>query len=158
MIGCLRVQHRRVKAGMHEQRAVVMQPAGRRSDLDRHPLAQTGVELCERGEQRRLAAHLLPGDRARQLQIVIAQQEQAAAVIDQAEHDAQRLGVVRPVVGKVAKLHDEAVGGRGVAKRDGIAVHVADHADRHARRDGSNGHFAAACGVISRSATSPARS
>ena len=89
---------------------------------------------------------------------MIAQQEQAAAFVDQAEHDAQRAGVVRSVVGEVAELHHEAVGGGGVAERNGIAVHVAHHANGRVLRDGSDSHVGAACGEVSRSAMSRARS
>ena len=117
-----------------------------------------GIELRQRRVQGRLVAHRLAGEETRQLQVVVAQQEQAAAFIDQAEHDAQRTGVVRSVVGEVAKLHHEAVGGGGVAEGNGIAMHVAHHADGRVLRERSDSHVGAACGEVSRSAMSRARS
>ena len=99
----------------------------------------------------------MAGEEARQLQVVVAQQEQAAAFIDQAEHDAQRAGIVGAVVGEVAKLHDEAVGGGGVAEGGGVAMHVAHHPDGRVLREGSD----SACRrqpPVSRRAMSPARS
>ena len=77
----------------------------------------------------------MAGEEARQLQIMVAQQEQSAAFVDQAEHDAQRAGVVRAVVGQVAELHDEAVGGGGVAECGGVAMHVTHHPDGCVLRD-----------------------
>ena len=96
-----------------------------------------GIELRQGRVQGRFVAHRLAGEEARQLEVVVAQQEQAAAFVDQAEHDAQHAGVVGSVIGEVAKLHHEAVGGGGVAERDGVAVHVAHHADGRVVRDGS---------------------
>ena len=111
--------------------------------------------MCRQG---RLVAHRLAGEKARQLQVVVAQQEQAAAFVDQAEHDAQCAGVVGSVVGEVAKLHHEAVGGGGIGERGGIAVHITHHTDGGVLRDGSDSHAATACCQVSRSAMSPARS
>ena len=122
---------------MHEDRAVAPQPGRRDRDLGYHALAQAVVELRQRRVQRRLVADRMAGEEAGQLQIVIAQQEQPAALIDQPEHDAQRLGVVRPVVGEVAELNDEAVGCGGVGECDGVAMHVAHHADGGVLGDGS---------------------
>jgi hypothetical protein len=48
------------------------------------------------------------------------------------------------MVGKVAELDNEAVGRRGVGKADGVAVHVAHHADGRVGRNGSASHFTAA--------------
>ena len=133
--------------------------AGAHGHLGHHALAQLGIELRQGRVQGRLVAHRMAGEEARQLELVIAEQEQTAAFIDQAEHDAQRPGVVRPVVGEVAKLHHEAVGGGGVAECDGIAVHVAHHADGRVLRDGSDEPCRrAACGEVSRSAMSQVRS
>ena len=143
---------------MHEERAVALQPGRRDGHLGHHALAQLGIELCQGRVQGRLVAHRLAGEEARQLEVVVAQQEQAAALVDQAEHDAQHSGVVGSVVGEVAKLHHEAVGGGGVAECDGVAVHVAHHADGRVLRNGSDSHVGAACGEVSRSAMSRARS
>ena len=68
--------------------------------------------------------------------VVVAEQEQPAPGVDQPEHQLQRAVAVRSVVGKVAKLHDEAIGRGGVGEGDRIAVHVAHHADAGA---GGNG-------------------
>ena len=81
-----------------------------------------------------------PARKRASLRSWLPKQEQAAAFVDQAEHDAQRAGVVGAVVGEVAKLHHEAVGGGGVAERNGVAMHVAHHPDGRVLRDGSNGH------------------
>ena len=83
----------------------------------------------------------MAGEEARQLEVVIAQQEQAAAFVDQAEHDAERAGIVWTVVGEVAKLHHEAVGGGGVAERDSVAMHVAHHPNGRVLRDSPDSHF-----------------
>ena len=120
--------------------------------------AKVGIELCQGRAQGRLVAHRLSGEEAGQFEVVIAEQEQATAFIDQSEHEAQHSGVVGSVIGEVAKLHHEAIGGGGVAECDGIAMHVAHHADGRVLWNGSDNHVGAACGEVSRSAMSRARS
>ena len=135
VLGRGRLEHRGVETAVNEDRAVAPLPGGGAGDLGHHPLAQVVVELRQRRAQGRLVADRMAGEEACQLQIMIAQQEQSAALIDQAEHDAKRAGVVRPVVGEIAELHYEAVGGGRVAECDGVAMHVAHHPDGRILRD-----------------------
>jgi hypothetical protein len=65
---------------------------------------------------------------------VVAQNEQAASLVDQFEHDAEGAGAVRAVIYKVAELDDEAVGGDGVAERGGVAMDIAHDPDAGGQR------------------------
>jgi hypothetical protein len=117
------------------------QPGRRGSDFCYHTLAQAVVELCERGIQRCLVADRMAGEEAAQLQVVITQEEQPAALIDQPEHDAQRFSVVGAVVGQVAELNDEAFGCGGVGERDSVAMHVAHHTNGGVGGNEPGSHF-----------------
>ena len=85
-------------------------------------------------------AHGMAGEEAGQLQVVVAQQKQAAAFVDQAEHDAQHPGVVRAIIGEVAELDDEAVGGGGIRESGCVAVHVTHHSNGCVPRKRSDSH------------------
>ena len=60
---------------------------------------------------------------------MIAQQEQSAALVDQAEHDPEGACVVGAVIREISKLHHEAVRGGGIAECGRVTVHVANHPD-----------------------------
>src|SRR3984885_6657353 len=137
------VQHHGVESAVHEQGPVSAQPDRRGGHLRHHALAKAGIELRQRGVQRRLAAHRMSGEEACPLQVVIAQQEQSAPLVDQPKHDAQGFIVLGSIVGKVAELHDETIGGGGVREGDGVAVHVAYHADGCVAGNRSGSHVAA---------------
>ena len=79
-----------------------------------------------------IARDVMPEQAARQLEIMVAEQEHAALLVDQPEHDGKRAGRVRPVIHQIAQLHDVAVGLGGEGKSAGIAMHVAHHAQGHA--------------------------
>ena len=49
-------------------------------------------------------------------------------------------GAVRTVVGQIAELHDEAVGGDRVGEAGGVAMDVADNSDFRTRGNGGIGH------------------
>ena len=108
---------------------------------------QLVVKLAERVLQLRPHRHPLARQRPAQLAVVVAQQPQAAAGVDQLEHQAQRAGAVRAAVDQVSELHQVAVRGRGVAERAQVAVHVADHPQRGVRWDHAAAGPASRCGA-----------
>ncbi len=128
---------------MHENLAPAavdaLQPGGRARDLGGRARAQPGIELFEGGGELAIHAHRLAADRAGELQVVIADHEQPAPFVDQPEHQAQRAGAVRTVVGEIAQLHHEQVGFGGGGETAGVAVHVAHHAHAPARRQAAGG-------------------
>ena len=107
------------------------------------PIAKLRIHLVDGGLQHRLDPDGMAGQGARQFQVVVAQQEQAPLAVDQVEHDAQGAGAVRPMVGQVAELNDEAVGRGGVGEGGGLAVHVADDPDPGVGGDEGCGHHTA---------------
>ena len=113
---------------MDQKIGAAQQPAGRAGDLDLHPFAQCVVELIDRGADHRLHAGVA-GQHPGELEIVVAQQEQATAAVDQIEHDAQRCGAVGAIIRQVAKLHHEPVGRRGVGERGGVTMDITHHAN-----------------------------
>ena len=78
------LQHRGVEAAVNEECAGMLQPTGSNENPFHHALAQFVIELRQRRVQCRFIAHRMAGEKARQLEVVIAQQEQAAAFVDRA--------------------------------------------------------------------------
>jgi len=66
---------------------------------------------------------------------VVADQEHAAAFVDQAEHQSQRAGAVGAAVDQVAELDDEAVRVGGEGEGAQVAVHVTYDPQAPLRRD-----------------------
>ena len=120
---------------MHEQGGAVAEPCGRLGGHAEGAGLECVVQLIDRGLHHRLHPKMFAGQHARELEIVIAEDEQAFALVNQVEHHPQGSGTVRTVVGQVAKLHDEAIGCGGVCERGGVAVDVANHSDLRAGRD-----------------------
>ena len=77
-----------------------------------------------------------PQQRAAELAVVVAEQEQAATFVEQPERQAQRADAVGAVVGEVAELDHEAVGLDRMREGADIAVHVAHDAQRRVGRHG----------------------
>ncbi len=105
-------------------------PGGRDRDLGERAFAETQVELRQRRLERGIGAHATTRQRPSELAVVVAEQEDAAAFVDQAERHAKRLGAVRTVISEVAELHDETIGFDRGGKRAGVAVDVADDPER----------------------------
>ena len=117
-----------------KKRALPAEPGRRARDLVEGARAQLGIELGERGRQAPASMRTsLAGQRAAELAVVVAEHEQAAAARRAGRSMIRStLGAVRPVVGEVAELHDEAVGLGGVGEGARVAVDVADDPQRRA--------------------------
>ena len=101
--------------------------SGARAISARARAASAGSSCAQGAAQFRVRPHLLPGERARQPVVVVAQQEQPAPGVDQREHHRQSVRAARPVVRQVAELDHEPVGRGGIGEGRGVAVHVAHH-------------------------------
>ena len=134
---------------MHEETVLLHQPGRGAFHLGQGAGAQIVVQGGHGRVQLRAAAHSFTAQRAAQLAVVIADQEQPAALVDQPEHQPQSARTVRPAIDQVAELDDEPVGIGGKGECAQIAMHVTDHAQATPRRDGhhARGSSAMSCSV-----------
>src|SRR5689334_17771944 len=63
---------------------------------------------------------------------MVAEDEQAAPLVEQPMHDAERFRAVRSAIGQVPELDDETVRGDSISESRGVTMHIADNAQKKA--------------------------
>ena len=75
-------QHRRDGSRHARRRSAANDPGGRAADLVQRRSRSSAIELRQRGLERRIHAHGVAGERAAQLAVMVAENEQAASLVD----------------------------------------------------------------------------
>ena len=124
---------------MDEQPMPAAHPERRALNLGQKARAEGRVELPHRRRQLRVHPHILSEQKPGELEIVVAEQEEPLAAIDQVEHDPQRGRAVGAVIHEVAKLDQEPIRIGRVGEGAGVAMNVSHNPQGAIVRQGERG-------------------
>ena len=130
------LQHLGVEATVNKQAVVKPDPGRGARDLLQGTIAHDRIKLGEGRGEVFIRPHRPARQHTRQLVVMVAEQEETAVLVDDAEHDGEGVGAAWAVIRQVTELHYEPISLGGICECRSVAVDITNHTQFRAGRDG----------------------